>query len=131
MFYQGDPLDDSVLLWTRAVPIGSSLPDQSILVCVSFKIFNNERLSGRPVDSGEAFTSYDVDFTLKVEAKNLKPDTSYWFQFADCTNPKTTSPIGATRTISSPNSECYCDEPGKLVSQRRPYVSSCASGEWG
>ncbi|KAJ8456657.1 hypothetical protein ONZ51_g11989 [Trametes cubensis] len=99
----GDPFDDSVLLWTRAVPIGSSLPDQSIPVCVSFKIFNNERLSGRPVDSGEAFTSYDVDFTLKVEAKNLKPDTSYWFQFADCTNPKTTSPIGATRTISSPN----------------------------
>ncbi|KAJ8468710.1 hypothetical protein ONZ51_g9467 [Trametes cubensis] len=90
----GDPFDDSVLLWTRAVPIGSSLPDQSIPVCVSFKIFNNERLSGRPVDSGEAFTSYDVDFTLKVEAKNLKPDTSYWFQFADCTNPKTTSPIG-------------------------------------
>ncbi|KAI0664598.1 PhoD-like phosphatase-domain-containing protein [Cubamyces menziesii] len=109
----GDPFDDSVLLWTRAVPIGSSLPDQSIPVCVSFKIFNNERLSGRPVDSGEAFTSYDVDFTLKVEAKNLKPDTSYWFQFADCTNPKTTSPIGATRTISSPNTPAHQVNGGK------------------
>ncbi|KAH9901602.1 PhoD-like phosphatase-domain-containing protein [Cubamyces lactineus] len=109
----GDPFDDSVLLWTRAVPIGSALPDQSIPVCVSFKIFSNEKLSGRPVDSGEAFTSYDVDFTLKVEAKNLKPDTSYWFQFADCTNPKTTSPVGTTRTISSPNTPAHQVNRGK------------------
>ncbi|KAI0332126.1 hypothetical protein GY45DRAFT_1247315 [Cubamyces sp. BRFM 1775] len=109
----GDPFDNSVLLWTRAVPIGSTLPDQSIPVCVSFKIFNNAKLSGRPVDSGEAFTSYDVDFTLKVEAKNLKPDTSYWFQFVDCTNPKTTSPIGATRTISSPNTPAHQVNGGK------------------
>ena len=104
--YQGDPFDDSVLLWTRAVPIGSQLPDQSIPVCVSFKMFNNANLSGKPVDSGSAFTSYDVDFTLKVEAKNLKPDTHYWFQFADCTNSKTVSPVGMTRTISSPHSMC-------------------------
>lgn len=46
-----------------------------------------------------------MDFTLKVEATNLKPDTKYWFQFADCTNPKTVSPVGATRTISTPDSE--------------------------
>ncbi|KAI8968680.1 PhoD-like phosphatase-domain-containing protein [Trametes punicea] len=109
----GDPLDDSVLLWTRAVPIGSSLPDQSIPVCVSFKIFNNEKLSGHPIDSGDAFTSYDVDFTLKVEAKNLKPDTRYWFQFADCTNPKTVSPVGTTRTISSPNTAAHLVNGGK------------------
>lgn len=103
---QGDPFHDSVLIWTRAVPIGTALPsDVSIPVCVSFKIFNNARLSGRPIDSGDAFTSYDVDFTLKVEATNLTPDTKYWFQFADCTNPKTVSPVGSTRTISTPDSE--------------------------
>lgn len=94
-----------MLLWTRAAPIGTSLPDQSIPVCVTFKIFDNVKLFGRPLDSGAAFTSYDVDFTLKVEAKNLKPDSHYWFQFADCTNSKTVSPVGTTRTISSPNSE--------------------------
>lgn len=53
---------------------------------------------------GEAFTSYDVDFTLKVEATGLKPDSSYWYQFADCTNPKTASVVGATRTLASPDS---------------------------
>ena len=81
-------------------------PDQSIPVCVSFKIFDNAKLSGRPIDTGMAFTSYDVDFTVKFEATKLKPDTQYWFEFADCTNPQTVSPVGATRTLSSPNSAC-------------------------
>ncbi len=99
---QGDPLHDSVLLWTRAAPLGH--PEESIPLCVSFKIFDNPELRGRPLDAGDAFTSYDVDFTLKVEATNLKPDTTYWFQFADCTDPETVSPVGRTRTISSPDS---------------------------
>ncbi|EIW60084.1 uncharacterized protein TRAVEDRAFT_145154 [Trametes versicolor FP-101664 SS1] len=125
----GDPFHDSVLLWTRAVPTGTALPsDVSIPVCVSFKIFNNAQLSGRPVDSGDAFTSYDVDFTLKVEATNLKPDTKYWFQFADCTNPKTVSPVGATRTISTP------DTPAHLVNGGKPLelaVFSCSQYQAG
>lgn len=106
-FLQGDPFDDSVLLWTRAVPEAPSgaEPDQSVPVCVAFKISSSPTLSGKPIDSGEAFTSYDVDFTVKVEATNLKPDSKYFFQFSDCTNPASVSPIGATRTLSSPNSE--------------------------
>ncbi|KAI0780724.1 PhoD-like phosphatase-domain-containing protein [Trametes elegans] len=110
----GDPFDNSVLLWTRAVPIGPRLPsDVSIPVCVSFKIFDNPTLAGRPLDSGDAFTSYDVDFTLKVEAKNLKPDTEYWFQFADCANPKTVSTVGTTRTISAPSTPAHLVNGGK------------------
>ncbi|GJE95207.1 alkaline phosphatase D family protein [Phanerochaete sordida] len=121
----GDPFDDSVLLWTRAVPLesGSNVPDVSIPVCVSFKIFDNPKLSGKPIDSGEAFTSFDVDFTVKVEAEHLKADTHYWYQFADCTNPNTTSPIGATRTISSP------DTPANQVNGGKPLtlaVFSCS-----
>ncbi|KAG6876521.1 hypothetical protein C0992_012584, partial [Termitomyces sp. T32_za158] len=105
----GDPFDTSVLLWTRAEPVSpagsTALPDQSVPVCVSYKIFSNPELSGSPVDSGSAFSSYDVDFTLKVEATGLEPDTKYWFQFADCTNPNSVSPIGATRTFADPNSK--------------------------
>ncbi|KAI0673017.1 PhoD-like phosphatase-domain-containing protein [Trametes maxima] len=122
--FRGDPFDNSVLLWTRAVPDGPTLPsDVSIPVCVSFKIFDNDKLTGRPIDSGDAFTSYDVDHTVKVEASNLKPDTHYWYQFADCTNPKTVSPIGATRTIASPNT------PANRVNGGRPLtlaVFSCS-----
>lgn len=76
---------------------------------MTFKIFDNPALSGKPVDSGEAFTSYDVDFTVKVEAQHLKPDSKYWYQFSDCTNSGTTSPIGATRTISGPDSTSIHD----------------------
>lgn len=60
---------------------------------------------GKPLDSGEGFTTYDVDFTVKFEVQNLQADTKYWYQFADCTNPKTVSPIGATRTLPHPDSQ--------------------------
>ena len=81
------------------------MPDQSVPVCVSFGIWKDAKLSGSPVDSGQLYTSWDVDFTVKVEAKGLKPDTSYWYQFADCTDPLTVSEVGQTRTIASPNSK--------------------------
>ncbi|EMD38322.1 hypothetical protein CERSUDRAFT_72861 [Gelatoporia subvermispora B] len=101
---QGDPLDTSVLLWTRAAPVSEDAqPDQDIPICATFKIFDNPSLSGRPIDSSEAFTTYDVDFTLKLEATGLRPDTTYWYQFSDCTNSSSVSPVGKTRTISSPD----------------------------
>ncbi|KAF4576514.1 hypothetical protein EYR36_004492 [Pleurotus pulmonarius] len=86
----GDPFDTSVLLWTRALPISEGpTPDESVPVCVAFKISRSPTLAGRIIDSGEAFTTFDVDFTVKVEATGLQPDTKYFFQFSDCTNPKT------------------------------------------
>lgn len=100
-------MDPSVLLWTRAYPItnGPDNPNENIPVCVNFKIFDNAELSGRPIDSAEAFTTYDVDFTVKLEVTGLKPDSHYWFQFADCTDANTRSSVGLTRTLSSANSE--------------------------
>ncbi|KAI0686730.1 PhoD-like phosphatase-domain-containing protein [Cytidiella melzeri] len=110
----GDPFDTSVLLWTRAFPINGT-PDQSVPVCVSFQIFDNPSLKGKPIDSGEAFTSWDVDFTVKFEATGLKADTSYWYQFADCTSPSTKSVIGTTRTIPSSNTPASQVNGGKPV----------------
>ena len=101
------------MLWTRAVPSPLALsstasldviPDQSVPVCVSYSVFDNPDLSGKEITSGEAFTSYDVDFTVKVEATGLNPDTLYWFFFSDCTDPSNKSPIGSTRTFASPDS---------------------------
>ncbi|KAJ8520400.1 hypothetical protein ONZ45_g2760 [Pleurotus djamor] len=90
---QGDPLDTSVLLWTRALPSfsASAALDQSLPI------------SGVPVNSGDAFTSYEVDYTVKLEATGLQPDTTYFFQFHDCLNPQSLSPIGRTRTLPMPN----------------------------
>jgi len=128
---QGDPFDTSVILWTRAVPLPTStgqLPDQSVPVCVSFKIGTTSDLSGRSVDSGQAFTSYDIDFTVKVEATGLKADTKYFYQFADCTNPTITSPIGRTRTLSNNNT------PAEKVNGGKPLtlaVFSCSQFQAG
>ncbi|KAL0946852.1 hypothetical protein HGRIS_013019 [Hohenbuehelia grisea] len=127
----GDPFDTSVLLWTRAFPLATSagvLPDQSVPVCVSFKISTSPNLDDPIIDSGEAFTSYDVDFTVKVEATGLTADTKYFFQFADCTNPQTVSPIGATRTFSGP------DTPADEVNGGKPLtiaVFSCSQFQAG
>ncbi|KAL0567932.1 hypothetical protein V5O48_014060 [Marasmius crinis-equi] len=128
----GDPFDTSVLLWTRAVPVSpsgtTSLPDQSVPACISYKVFTNQELSGDPVTSGEAFTSYDVDWTIKVEAKGLEPDTKYFYQFSDCANPSSVSPVGATRTLASP------DTPADSVNGGKPFtlaIFSCSQYQAG
>ena len=71
----GDPLSDSVILWTRAVPLPSTapsnpsttpfLPDQSMPACVRYDIATDKDMT-HIVNSGTAFTSYDVDWTVKV-----------------------------------------------------------------
>ncbi|KAJ7940710.1 PhoD-like phosphatase-domain-containing protein [Mycena leptocephala] len=122
----GDPLDTSVLIWTRAFPLGAG-PDQSVPVCVSYKIFTSPAL-GKHIDSAEAFTSWDVDFTVKFEVSNLKPDTQYFYVFSDCTNPSTLSPVGRTRTLPSPNT------PAALVNGGKPLtlaVFSCSQFQTG
>ncbi|KEP54098.1 alkaline phosphatase [Rhizoctonia solani 123E] len=123
----GDPLDTSVLLWTRAYPQGTG-PDQSIPVCVRYQVYDNEQLKGSVVTKGSAFTSWDVDFTVKVEARNLKPDTWYWYTFNDCANPGVTSPVGRTRTIASANT------PAQKVNGGKPLtlgVFSCSNYPFG
>ncbi|KAJ3726149.1 PhoD-like phosphatase-domain-containing protein, partial [Lentinula raphanica] len=127
MLLLGDPFNTSVLLWTRAVPVSppgtTELPDQSVPACLSFNISTSPDLQGNIADSGEAFTSYDVDWTLKVEATNLTPDTKYFFQFSDCTNSSYVSPIGTTRTLPS------SDTPANEVNGGSPLtlaVFSCS-----
>lgn len=127
----GDPLDTSIILWTRAEPLSSGsgqLPDQNVPVCVSYKIGTSSDISGNPIDSGEAFTSYDIDFTVKVEATGLEADTKYFYQFADCTNPSIVSPIGTTRTLANSNT------PAEQVNSGRPLtfaVFSCSQFQAG
>ncbi|TFK38210.1 PhoD-like phosphatase-domain-containing protein [Crucibulum laeve] len=113
----GDPFDTSIILWTRAIPVSpdgtSELPDQSVPACVSFKVATSSDFSGPAVSTGEAFTSYDVDWTVKVEATGLTPDTKYFYQFSDCTHPKSVSSIGTTRTIASPDTDADQVNGGK------------------
>lgn len=93
----GDPYDTSVILWTRAapslednpsnitvsgyVPLYSHETEEYVLasrspICVNYKVANDAALKD-VVDSGTAYTSSDIDYTIKVEAGNLAPFTRY------------------------------------------------------
>lgn len=87
----GDPYPDSVILWTRCAPMFDDVNDNSTVsgyvplynpvhiyndtdqykpvstapICVSYKVATDQALS-KVVDSGTAYTSSDVDYTLKV-----------------------------------------------------------------
>ncbi len=125
----GDPWDTSVLLWTRATPTGGTALE-SVPVCVSWSVApSSSELSTAPTAKGQAFTSYDVDWTVKIEATGLTPDTKYSYQFGDCTNPDAKSPVGTTRTLPSP------DTPAGEVNGGNPLkigVFSCSNypGGW-
>lgn len=54
------------------------------------------------VTSRTAYTSSDIDYTLKVEAAGLELFTQYYYQFTVC-NSKNSSPIGRTKTTPKAN----------------------------
>ncbi|SPO06053.1 related to alkaline phosphatase D precursor [Cephalotrichum gorgonifer] len=116
----GDPYSDSVILWTRVAPTRES-SDSTVAVsgtaglysheteayikadanpiCVDWNVYEEKK--GKPSDKvvskGKAYTTSDIDFTLKVEAKGLKPFTRYYYQFTVCDSDNK-SPMGRTKT---------------------------------
>lgn len=90
----GDPYDNSVILWTRLAPTVDSVasdlvPDgvvpiydesegaqpSSKAACVEFKIATDLPLRN-VVDQGRAYTTSDVDYTVKVILEHLSSDGS-------------------------------------------------------
>lgn len=88
----GDPYPYSVILWTRCAPVQDDVKDNSTVsgdvplynpvpvynqqvekpppastapVCLNYKVATDKALT-KVVDSGTAYTSSDVDYTLKV-----------------------------------------------------------------
>lgn len=98
----GDPYCDSVILWTRLAPI-SNTTHVSAPLCLTYIVSSNKDCSDT-IDSGTVYTSSDVDFTVKVEAKGLKPFTTYYYQFRSCDG-SAQSMIGRTKTAPGPDDE--------------------------
>ncbi|KAF2086211.1 alkaline phosphatase-like protein [Saccharata proteae CBS 121410] len=117
----GDPESGSVILWTRCSPmydddksnatVSGTVPlfnhdteeyirVSTAPVCVNYKVATDSAMQDC-VDSGTAYTTSDIDYTLKVEAKNLSPFTTYYYQFNVCGS-NNTSPVGRTKTTPSP-----------------------------
>ncbi|HWP20589.1 MAG TPA: alkaline phosphatase D family protein [Burkholderiaceae bacterium] len=102
----GDPLADRVILWTRATPSS----DETLRV--RWEVASDTGFS-QIVASGEATTSADADYTVKVDATGLQPGRSYFYRFR---HDQTISPVGRTRTL-----------PTGAVERVRMAVFSCSN----
>ncbi|NKC01674.1 MAG: alkaline phosphatase [Pseudomonadales bacterium] len=104
----GDPLQDRVILWTRVSPSSSTDAD----ISVDWWIGTEPTPSG-VVRRGTGTARAERDFTLKIDAAGLSPDTRYFYGF---TAGDFASPVGRTRTLPSHN-----------VREVRLAVTSCAN----
>ncbi|MDB5191552.1 MAG: phosphodiesterase/alkaline phosphatase [Segetibacter sp.] len=84
----GDPLSNSIVLWTRVTPEGSGA------IVVQWKIAERDDLS-QIVQSGDTIANAGSDYTVKVDVKGLVPGKEYYYQFS-ALNYK--SPLGKTKT---------------------------------
>jgi alkaline phosphatase D len=92
----GDPLPDSVILWTRLVaePLtdGGAMP--AVPVPVSWEVATDEGFED-VVAEGATSAEPALAHSVHIDAGGLEPGTEYWYRF---TVGDTTSPVGRTRT---------------------------------
>ncbi|KAL8972884.1 MAG: hypothetical protein Q9197_002580 [Variospora fuerteventurae] len=121
----GDPYSDSIIIWTRLAPSLQS-SDSNVTVqgtvplynhdiepyiqadanpvCVDWKVMQAAGNSNISVASGRAYTTGDIDYTVKVEATGLRPFTAYNYQFNVCGS-NNTSPVGLTKTAPAEDAD--------------------------
>ncbi|MGI5527834.1 alkaline phosphatase D family protein [Streptomyces syringium] len=97
----GDPLPDSVVLWTRLAPRphepGNGLPREGAIP-VDWELARDEHFR-RVVRCGTAQARAEDSYTLHVDPRGLDADSVYWYRFrTGCW----TSPTGRTRTAPDP-----------------------------
>ena len=107
----GDPLSDRVILWTRVTP-GSGTSGGPVRWTLAL-----DPSFERTVLSGETEAIAERDYTVKVDAIGLNPDTTYYYRFEAH---GVFSPTGRTRTL-----------PVGSTSGLRLGFCSCSNYGWG
>lgn len=97
----GDPLADAVILWTRVTPSEVDGLADGAPVPVEWRIARDPALS-LVVGSGSVTARADGDYTLKVDARGLEGDTTYYYAFFVRGQ---RSPVGRTKTLPSGGAE--------------------------
>ncbi|WP_087548395.1 alkaline phosphatase D family protein [Acinetobacter sp. WCHA39] len=100
----GDPLQDSVILWTRLTP-----SDSSARLQVTWEIALDQQFK-QIIKTDKVTTAAAQDFTVKVDAIGLKPNQSYFYRFVFGDK---ISPVGQTKTLPTSTSKvsfavCSC-----------------------
>ncbi|MBL9104894.1 MAG: alkaline phosphatase D family protein [Myxococcales bacterium] len=93
----GDPLPDSVILWTRLAPdpkvAGGGMPDE--VVAVEWEVATDEAFAD-VVLAGSADADPKLGHSLHIDARGLEPDSWYFYRFRVG---EWTSPVGRARTL--------------------------------
>ena len=111
----GDPIPDSVILWTRVTPSEKALPGSGVgpAVTVEWEVARDEGM-GDVVKRGRTQATAERDHTVHVDPHGLKPDTVYFYRFLV---DGMSSPIGRTKTApaasASPVSYTHLTLPTK------------------
>lgn len=106
----GDPAPESVILWTRVTP------ETAGEISVTWEVSGTDSFDELAA-SGEVTTQAARDYTVKIDASGLSPDTRYFYRFRAG---DATSPVGQTKTLAI----------GKTDSLRFAVVS-CANWQHG
>lgn len=104
----GDPLSDSLILWTRVTPIDAATSS----IKVQWQAATDPNFNNISHD-GEALVTTASDFTLKVDLQGLDANTTYYYRFIS--NGKA-SPVGSGKTL-----------PTGSIDQVKFAVISCAN----
>ena len=103
----GDPLSDSVIIWTRVTP-----QNDARVVTVNWEVATDANFSNM-VHTGSTVAQTSSDFTVKIDLQQLSFDTTYYYRFV---SNGTTSPVGITKTL-----------PVGIVNQVKLAVFSCSN----
>ncbi len=113
----GDPLHDRVILWTRVTPEDEASEPRFM---VQYRLYADAERAA-PVLSGAVDVSAASDYTIKVDADGLEPDTEYFYEFSVYNGVEwTVSPLGRTKTTAQSG-----DAPVKFA------VISCSNYPFG
>ena len=104
----GDPLAGAVILWTRVTPPGNG----GSALTVDFFVATDPAMTAM-VKTGRVSTDASRDYTVKIDADGLQPNTTYYYRFSAGS---AQSPVGRTKTLP-------VGDTGRL----RLAVVSCAS----
>ena len=110
----GDPLVDSVILWTRVSAAPGAAP--SVSPEVVWELASDPKFT-RVVLRGTTTTGAARDFTVKIDATGLRPATTYYYRFRALGEQ---SPIGRTRTL-----------PQSDAQRVRLAIASCSNFPYG
>ena len=92
----GDPLNNALIIWTRATTSQSNFEVTAAWELASDSQFKNIIRSGREQ------TDKSRDFTIKIDVQELAPNTEYFYRFMGL---NTQSPIGRAKTLPINNIE--------------------------